>query len=144
MVGAHASFEFRWRRWALLRDVVVAHLEEEQSGARFPHFASIGNALGVPAVHIPAAALAAEVRDIRAGLAKRSVEHLVLGPPTASVLYPNVKLERSRPLSRTELTQVAPQRDNEPLEEYFASMLDSMLEVCASPLDDGTIEVLDG
>jgi hypothetical protein len=45
MIGAGASFEFRWRRWALLRDTVAARLEGGEVGKKFPLLASIGNAL---------------------------------------------------------------------------------------------------
>lgn len=144
MVGHHASYEFRWRRWALLRDVVAAHLEDAAAGRRFPRFASIGDALGVTALRLPAADLTAEVRAIKEALAGRSIEELVMGPLTARVLYPNVKLEIARPLTRAEVAQVAPPGDAKTLDAYFASMLDSMLEVCASPYPDGAIEVLDG
>lgn len=144
MVGMRASYEFRWRRWALLRDVVATHLEEGSSGARFPHLASVGKALGVSTLRIPAAELASELSSIREGLAARSVEELVLGPITAQVLYPNVKLAAARPLTRTELAHVAPVGDAKTLGEYFASMLDAFLEVCKSPHADGAIEVIDG
>lgn len=30
------------------------------------------------------------------------------------------------------------------LVEYFSSMLDSIADVCAHPLEDGTVEVIDG
>jgi hypothetical protein len=138
MVGDHASYEFRWRRWALLRDTVL-----EPTG-RYPHFASIGGALGMDSLKIPAAALAAELSEIREVLRTRTVEHLMLGPVTASVLYPTIKLDQPRPLSRAELTHVAPIGEDEKLDQYFASMLDSMADVCAHPAPDGTIEVLDG
>jgi hypothetical protein len=137
MVGNHASYEFRWRRWALLRDTISA------TGS-YPHFASIGGALGVDSLKIPAAALAVELAQIREALRTRSVDDLMLGPITASVLYPTIKLEQSRPLSRTELAQVAPIGEGEKLDQYFASMLDSMTDVCSHPAADGTIEVLDG
>lgn len=140
MIGNAASYEFRWRRWALLRDTVAAHGEP----TRFPHFTSIGRALGVESMKIPAAPLAAELRDIRAELTKRSIDDLMLGPITASVLYPTLKLEQPRPLSRTELAHVAPIGDAQTLDQYFASMLDSMAEVCDHPAADGTIELLDG
>ena len=144
LVGNRSSYEFRWRRWALLRDTVAAHLEDTKSGSRFPHFASISQALGVESMRIPAAPLAAELREMRAGLAKHSVEELMLGPATAGVLYPNVKLEQARPMTRNELANVAPIGAATTLEQYFASMLDSMLDVCAQPAPDGTIEVIDG
>ena len=144
MVGANASYEFRWRRWALLRDAVAAHLEGSATGRRFPHVASIGDALGVSALRIPAADLAAEVREIQTELARRSVEELVLGPLTAQVLYPNAKLAAARPLTKAELSHVAPIGEAKTLAEYFASMTDSFLDVCGSPHPDGAIEVLEG
>lgn len=144
MIGNQASYEFRWRRWALLRDTVAFLMESEKPGSRYEHFASIGHALGVDSMKIPAESLAAELREIREGLKKRSVDDLVLGPITASVLYPAAKLERARPLTRVELAHVAPIGDEQTLDQYFASMLDSMADVCAHPAADGTIEVLDG
>lgn len=144
MLGKDASYEFRWRRWALLRDAVIAHLEDGRAGARFPQFASIGNALGVGSVHLPAAPLAEEVAEIKRALAARTIDDLVLGTSTAAVLYPTTKLEAPRPLTRTELNQIAPIGDESTLDQYFASMLDSMLHVCAHPAADGTIEVYDG
>lgn len=144
MVGVNASYEFRWRRWALLRDTVATHLENTESGSRFPHFATIGQALGSGSVRIPAAPLASELQEIRRELAALSVDALVLGPTTARVLYPSVQLETARPLTRLELSQVAPVGDEKTLDAYFASMVDSMLEVCAVPAADGSIEVIDG
>ena len=64
MVGVNASYEFRWRRWALLRDTVATHLENTESGSRFPHFATIGQALGSGSVRIPAAPLASELQAL--------------------------------------------------------------------------------
>ena len=142
MLGNNASYEFRWRRWALLRDVVITHLDSESEHYR--QFTSIGNALGTPSVRIPAAALASELEAIRAALTTRSVDELVISPTTASVLYPTVRLEEPRRMTRTELLQVAPIGDEKTLAEYFASMIDSMLHVCANPSADGMIEVVDG
>lgn len=144
MVGRNASYEFRWRRWALLRDAIATHLEGASAGSRYQQFASIGRALGVESVRIPAAALATELRQIRDALARHPVEDLVLGPITAKVLYPTLTLEAARPLTRTELSHVAPIGNDTMLDQYFASMLDSMLDVCAHPAQDGTIEVHDG
>lgn len=142
MISKNASYEFRWRRWALLRDVVVTHLEGAKPGSRYEHFARIGRALGVQSVRIPAAPLAAELREIREGLAKLAIEDLVIGPITAGVLYPTVKLEEARPLTQAELAQIAPVASEKTLDQYFASMLDSMLEVCSGEQD--MIEVHDG
>lgn len=142
MISKRASFEFRWRRWALLRDAVATHLESDSPGSRYPHFASIGRALGVGSMRIPAAPLATELREIREGLAKHPITDLVLGPITASILYPAAKLTESRPLTQAELAHVAPVGNERTLDGYFASMLDSMLEV--SETDQETIEVVDG
>lgn len=144
MVGTRASYEFRWRRWALLRDVVAAHLEGASTSRRYPVFASIGGAVGFVSVHVPAEALAAELREIRAQLAERPVTDLVLGPMTARVLYPRLSVQTARPLTHIELSQVAPIGDEKTLDHYFASMIDSMLEVCEHPTADGTIEIHDG
>lgn len=143
MIGRSASYEFRWRRWALLRDVVATHLEGARAGTRYPQFASVGRALGVGSFRINAAALAEELRSIRDALAMRPLGDLVLGPLTASVLYPTLNLQTARPLTRTELSHVAPIGDEKTLDEYFSSMLDSMLDVCNHPSAEGTIEIID-
>lgn len=144
MLGKGASYEFRWRRWALLRDAVIAHLEHNRPGSRFPQFAAIGNALGVPSIKLAAATLATEIEAIRTQLASRTVDDLVISAATASVLYPNVKLDIPRALTKAELQQIAPFGDERTLDAYFSSMLDSMLHVSNHPESDGTIEVLDG
>lgn len=144
MLGQGASYEFRWRRWALLRDAVVAHLEGGTSGSRFPQFAAIGNALGVASVRLPGAALAAELEAIRSGFAAHTLDDLVMGVSTASVLYPNVQLEAARPLSNAERHHIAPPGESRTLDQYFSAMLESMLQVAEHPDRDGTIEVLDG
>lgn len=41
MIGSKSAFEFRWRRWALLRDTV---LFLEPTPGRFGHFHSVGDA----------------------------------------------------------------------------------------------------
>lgn len=144
MVGKEASYEFRWRRWALLRDVVVTHLEGKSSGSRFPGFNSIGTALGVSSIEISAPHLARELATIREELATRTLADLVIDVPTASVLYPTIRATGPRSLTRHELHQLAPAGDSETLDQYFSSMLESMLDVCASPNQEGMIEVLDG
>jgi hypothetical protein len=45
MIGRGASYEFRWRRWALLRDTVAMHLEDGRSGTRYPQLARVGDAM---------------------------------------------------------------------------------------------------
>lgn len=140
LIGNDASYEFRWRRWALLRDAISAHLDP----ASFPRFLSIGDALGTGSVRIPAAELATEIDAIDAGLGDKPVEALVLGPRTAAVLYPGVVTEQPRPLTRTELSQIAPIGEERTLRDYFASMLSSIRDVCAHPFDDGNVESFDG
>lgn len=144
MVGDKASYEFRWRRWALLRDVITTKLERDRAAPRFPRFTSIGQALGVDSLRIEAAPLEKELHEIKAVLREVPVEELVLGPITARVLYPTLEIAAPRALTSVELAQVAPIGAAKMLDEYFASMLDSMLDVCAHPSADGTIEVLDG
>jgi hypothetical protein len=60
------------------------------------------------------------------------------------VLDPRVELEIARLLTRVELSEVAPVGADETLGQYFASLIDSMLEVCATPDESGMIEVHDG
>jgi hypothetical protein len=143
MIGRNASYEFRWRRWALLRDTAALHLEDGKSGTRFPRFASIGDALIDP-LRIPARELADEIRAMQPALARHPVTALVLGPATAAILYMGARLESPRPLTNAEIAQISPLGDARNLAEYFASMLDSMSHVCQHAADDGTIEVIDG
>jgi hypothetical protein len=143
LIGKGASYEFRWRRWALLRDAVAVHLEGGTSGAAYPRFAAIGDALfGVQ--RLPAAELASELRAVRAGLEDQPVTALVIAETTAAVLYMGARIAAPRLLTASELTQVAPVGSARSLAEYFASMIDSMAEVCAAPFDDGLIDVVDG
>ena len=139
LLGAGASYEFRWRRWSLLRDVVEAHL-----GGDFPVFMSIGEALGGATIRLSAQKLASEMRALRDLLVDRPITDLVIGPTTARVLYPRATIEAPRPLTHLELNQVAPIGDSTTLAHYFSSMIDSILDVCAHPLEDGTVEVIDG
>lgn len=139
LIGDGASCEFRWRRWALLRDVVDAHL-----GKGYIVFFSIGEALGGATVRVSASLLADEMRRIRDGLRTRPVSDLVLGPITAHVLYPRSPGDAPRPLTRQELGNIAPIGDSVTLEQYFASLVDAILDVCARPWDDGTLDVVDG
>jgi hypothetical protein len=144
MLGKGAAYEFRWRRWALLRDAVVHHLEAAHCGSRFPQFNSIGNALGVASIRIPAIPLLQEIEVIRTELAARSIEDLVIGEATASVLYPTGRHAAVRRMTQIELHEIAPAGDAMTLDRYFSSMLETMLQVCSHPDADGTIEVLDG
>ena len=140
LIGKDASYEFRWRRWALLRDTIAAHLEE----AKFPRFFEIGGALGTGSIRISAAELTQEIDAIEAGLGDKPVDALMIGPRTAAVLYPGVAAEDPRPLTRPELSQIAPIGDEKNLRAYFASMLGSIRDVCARPFDDGCVEAIDG
>lgn len=140
LVGEHASYEFRWRRWAMLRDVVKTHLDK--SGLRFASFLSIESALGSPH-RIVAKRLAEEIETMRRELADRPIEQLVIGPETAAVVYPGAVLAEPRPLTEKELASVAPIGETT-LGGYFASMLDSIADVCAHPFPDACVEVFDG
>lgn len=139
VIGDGASCEFRWRRWALLRDVVDIHL-----GNQYIAFFSIGEALGGVTVRVSARLLADEMRTIRVQLMTRSIEDLVIGPVTARVLYPRSAGETPRPLTRQELADIAPIGDSQTLEHYFASLVDAILDACEHPWDDGTLDVVDG
>ena len=143
LIGQGASYEFRWRRWALLRDTVAAHLENGTTGSRFPRFASIGNALLSP-LKLPAQELRREIHAIRDGLGPLPITALTIGPATAAVLYIGTRMETPRPLTRTELVQIAPVGDAIKLDDYFLSMFTSIVDVCDSANDDGMIEVIDG
>ncbi|MGE0399835.1 MAG: hypothetical protein AB7T06_24180 [Kofleriaceae bacterium] len=140
VVGDNASYEFRWRRWAMLRDVVKAHLDRD--GHRFVHFVSIERALWSP-LRIVAKRLGEEVGEMRRLLADRPIDLLVLGPETAAVIYPGAVLAEPRPLTTKELTSVAPIAEPT-LGGYFASMIDSIEDVCKHPFSDACVEVIDG
>lgn len=142
MIGQGASYEFRWRRWALLRDTVAAHLEDGKTGTRFPRFASIGDALLAP-LKLPARELHQEIAAMRDGLGPLPITALVLGEATAAVLYIGAKMDAPRPLTRTELAQIAPIGDTIRLGDYFLSMFTSIIEVCDSD-SEGMVEVIDG
>lgn len=139
VIGRGASYEFRWRTWALLRDVVVAHLDEES----LPAFCSLGDAM-VGTLRIRADQLSAEIDRIRAFLVGRPFEDLVLGPRTSALLHFVSPPMQRRPLTENEIEKIRPIAGSEDLAEYFATMLDSMARVCAHPAADGTVEVLDG
>lgn len=139
VIGDGASYEFRWRTWALLRDVLVANIDE----ASLPAFSSLGDAM-VTALNLDAAALAGEIVRIREWLVGRSFDELVLGPRTSAMLHlTNMAIER-RALTRKEIDRIRPIADSKDLAEYFATMLDSFERVAAHPNADGTIEVIDG
>ena len=141
-IGAGASFEFRWRIWALLRDVIVVVLEGGE--ASYPSFASLGDALVSGTIKVDARALAGEVGKLRAALGGRPLDQLVIGLRTAQVLFWGVTPTAPRPLTRSEVENVRPIGESKDLAEYFATMLDSLDHVCQHPAADGTIEIIDG
>ena len=144
LIGRGASYEFRWRRWALLRDTVAVNLEKGASGTFFPHFASIGDALVTSVFRVPAQELGDELTAMTHALARHSLDDLMIGRATAAVLYMGARLETPRRLTRAELVEIAPIGDARNLTEYFGSMIESMLHVCAHPAEDGTLAVIDG
>lgn len=139
-IGDRASYEFRWRTWALLRDVLVANLDEGSISA----FCSLGDALVHGSLRVDAKALAADITRIREWLVGRSFDELVLGARTSSLLHFTDMPTERRPLARTEIDRIRPIGDSKDLAEYFAVMLDSLERVCANPTEDGTIELIDG
>lgn len=139
-IGNGAAYEFRWRSWAMLRDVLVANLDE----ASLPAFTSIGDALVAGAWAIDAGALLDELDRIRAWLAGKGLDELVLGPRTSAVLHGGVKPTMRRRLTATEIERIRPTGGSTDLADYFATMLDSLAAVCAKPRADGTIEIVDG
>ena len=138
VIGKGASYEFRWRTWALLRDVVVANLGENAA----PAFCSLGDAL-VKELRVDAGALTAEVGRIRAWLVGKSFDELVLGPRTSAMLHFTEAATTRRPLTRKEIERIRPIADSPDLADYFRTMLDSFVHVSESPLDDGMLEVVD-
>ncbi|MDQ3364707.1 MAG: hypothetical protein M3680_04690 [Myxococcota bacterium] len=144
LVGCGASYEFRWLRWVLLRDTVAVHLEGGLVASKFPRFASIGDALAVGPVRIPAAELANELGAIQAGLTGVPLDALVLAPSTASTLYLGVKFSEPRPLTTSELAQIAPIGTSKDVCEYFSSLCNSLVHVCEHPAEDGTVLSIDG
>jgi hypothetical protein len=140
VIGDGASYEFRWRTWAMLRDVVVANLDE----ATLPAFCSLGDALVHGTLRVEAAAFAADLARIREWLVGRPIDELVLGPRTSALLHFTNMATARRALTRTEIDRIRPIADSRDLAEYFTTMLDSFDRVCAHPSPDGTIEVVDG
>ncbi|CAN5917847.1 hypothetical protein BH11MYX3_BH11MYX3_28270 [soil metagenome] len=118
--------------------------EDGLLGSRFPRFASIGDALSVGPVRLPADQLAAEMVQIKACLSGLPFDALMLSPATASTLYLGQKLVEPRPLTHTELRDIAPAGNAKDLHEYFSSLCDSMAHVCAHPGEDGMVLVIDG
>lgn len=138
VIGKGASYEFRWRTWALLRDVVVANLDE----ASVSTFCSLGDAL-VKELRVDASALASEIARIRDWLVGKSFDELVLGPRTSAMLHFSDKPTERRPMTRNELERIRPVADSPDLADYFRTMLDSFAHVSEHPQDDGTLEVVD-
>ncbi|HTL38290.1 MAG TPA: hypothetical protein VL326_34405 [Kofleriaceae bacterium] len=140
VIGVEASYEFRWRTWALLRDVIVANLDE----ATVETFASLGDALVNGSMRVDAKALAADIALIREWLVGKPFEALVIGPRTSAIVHMTSMANTRRPLSRREIENIRPIADSKDLAEYFAVMLDSLERVSGKPQADGTIEVIDG
>jgi len=138
VIGKGASYEFRWRTWALLRDVVVANLDETSVVA----FCSLGDAL-VKELKVDARVLASEIARIRDWLVGKSFDQLVLGPRTAAMLHFTDTPTSRRPLTRNEIERIRPIAESPDLADYFRTMLDSFVHVAEHPLDDGTLEVVD-
>jgi hypothetical protein len=140
VIGKGASYEFRWRVWALLRDVIAANLDE----TTVPAFAALGDALVKGAMTLEAAQLAADVEKIRQWCVGKSFDELVIGPRTSAIVHFSDMATSRRPLAMTEIERIRPIADSNDLAEYFAVMLDSLARVSAHPADDGTVEVIDG
>jgi len=139
-IGDGAAYEFRWRTWALLRDVVVANMDE----ATVPAFCSIGDALVQGTLRLQAAALLADIVRIREWLVGKSFDELVLGPRTSALVHFTNMATGRRALTRNEIDRIRPIADSPDLADYFSTMIDSLIRVCEHPNADGTIEVLDG
>jgi hypothetical protein len=140
VIGDEASYEFRWRTWALLRDVVVANLDE----ASIEVFASLGDALVNGSFRVEAQALAADLATIREWLVGKPFEALVIGPRTSAIIHMTSMANTRRPMSRREIENIRPIADSKDLADYFSVMLDSLNRVCSKPHADGTLEVVDG
>jgi hypothetical protein len=140
VIGAGASYEFRWRTWALLRDVLVANLDE----TTLPAFCSLGNAMVEGTTHVKADQLAADIAAIREWLTGKPLTALVIGPRTSALVHFTDKATHRRPLNWNEIDRIRPIADSTDLAEYFATMLDSFARVCAHPAPDGTLEIVDG
>jgi hypothetical protein len=140
VIGAGASYEFRWRTWALLRDVLVANLDE----TTVPAFCALGDAMVEGTVRVKADELAADIARIREWLVGKPFTDLVIGPRTAALVHFTQKATHRRPLNWNEIDRIRPIADSTDLAEYFATMLDSFARVCEHPAADGTLEIIDG
>ncbi len=138
LLGRNASYEFRWRRWALLRDTVEALL-----GPGYPILLSFGEVLTRGPRRLQALVLSNEVLEVHRRLCDQPCDRLMLGPQTAAVLYPRMTLARARPLTDLELEEVTPIGTATTLGDYFASTCHSTAYVCANPFVDGTIELVE-
>lgn len=140
VIGVEASYEFRWRTWALLRDVVVANMDESEVEA----FASLGDAMVNGRMRVDAKALAADIALIRTFLVGKPFEALVIGPRTSAIVHMTSMANTRRPLSRREIENIRPIAESKDLADYFAVMLDSLDRVAGRPDADGMIDVIDG
>jgi hypothetical protein len=140
IIGKDASYEFRWRTWALLRDVLVAHLDEKS----LPAFCAIGDVLVKGELMLDARTLAADMARIREWLVGQSFDSLVIGPRTASLVYLTDMANTRRQLTRTEIDRIRPIADSRDLAEYFSIVVESLAHVSAHPNDRGMVEVIDG
>src|SRR5690349_19535417 len=111
LIGDNASYEFRWRTWALLRDVVVANLDEASVEA----FASLGDALVSGSLRLDARALAADIETIREWLVGKPFEALVIGPRTSAIVHMTRMANTRRPMTRREIEQIRPIADSKDL-----------------------------
>lgn len=145
MIGDGASYEFRWRRWALLRDFIQAALDRGADEPKYPRFCELGRALVEPVATFPAQALAAELAALKLALVNHTVEDLVIGPQTAATIYLGKgPFPGARKLTHVELAAIGGPGSTTNLAEYFDSMVDSMATVCAHPFATGLVEVMDG
>jgi len=140
VIGKGASYEFRWRTWALLRDVIAANLDE----TTMPAFSALGDVLVKGTMTLDAATLGADIGRIREWLVGKSFDELVIGPRTSALVHFTDMATSRRQLTMTEIDRIRPIADSADLAEYFSTMLDSLARVSANPNDDGTIEVIDG
>jgi hypothetical protein len=145
LLAAGSSFEFRWRRWALLRDCLAHHLEAGRPGSVFPAIASLGDALVEGRIEVDPRILGAELRAARDRLRGIDANALMIGPETAAVLYLGTRAGAPRPLTQVERKNIPgasePARD---LADHFTPFFDSAIAVCDHAEAAGKpIEVLD-
>ena len=145
MMAGGAAYEFRWRRWALLRDCVVHHLEGGAPASRFPLLVSIGRALGEGGLKLDPALLAAELRKIQGEFAAHKVTAMMLGPETPSVLYLGARgSEAGRVMTESERREISATDDNMSLAAFFEVFFSNALAVCQRAAELGAaVEVVD-